>query len=64
MQHKRAEALFNSLSFVGYIVSEILMKNRKLLTLIILGMKAPLYTNKIYPALYISLYWSNMARGG
>ena len=49
--------------FVGYKVSQILMKNRKLLTLIIHGQVAPLYTKNIYPALYIPLYRSNMALG-
>ena len=38
---------------IGNIVSDILVKNRKLLTLIIHGTDAPLYTNKIYPTPYI-----------
>ena len=40
-------------------VSEILVKNRKLLTLIIHGTEVLLYTNEIYPTLYLLLYGSN-----
>ena len=51
--------------FIAYIFSEILLKkNQKLLTLIIYGMEVPLYTKKIYPIPYISLYGSNMTYGG
>ena len=61
--------LYNNLSddilyiFVGNIVFEILVKNQKLLTLIIHGTEVPLYTNKIYPAVYIPLYGSNTTCG-
>ena len=50
MQQTRAEALENDLSndtlyiFVGNKVSGILVKNRKLLMLVIQGTEAPLYT--------------------
>ena len=45
---------------------KILVKNRKLLTLSILGVEAPLtlYTKKINPALYITLYGPVRALGG
>ena len=39
--------------FVGEIFSEILVKNRKLFTLIIHGTEVSLYTNKVHHALYI-----------
>ena len=69
MYNKGAESLFNDLSndiyiFVGYIVAEILVKNRKLLTLIVLGTRPPLYINKIYPAPYFLLYRSDTTQGG
>ena len=38
---------------LGYIVSEILVKNLKLLILIVHGMEALLYKNKTYPSRYI-----------
>ena len=40
------------------------MKTGELLTLVIHGTKAPLYTNKIYPAPYVPLKGSNKAHGG
>ena len=70
MKHKRVEALFKNLSndiyyiFVGYIVSEILVKNWKLLALIFHSTEAPLYTNKIYPTPYVPLCGSNSVSGG
>ena len=42
--------------FVSYIVSEILVKNWKLLTLIIHGTEAPLYTKKYICSPYFLLY--------
>ena len=48
--------------FVSYTLSEILLKNRKLFTLITHCREAPLYTKKIYTAPYIPLYGSNVAR--
>ena len=39
--------------FVGYIVSEIFVENLKLLTQIIHGIEALLYTKNIYPVPYI-----------
>ena len=50
--------------FVGYKVFEILLKNRKLLTVITNGKRAPLDTNKIYPAPYIPLCRSSTLSGG
>ena len=50
--------------FVGYKVSEILVKIWHLLTLIIYGMEVLLYKKKTYPAVHISLYWLYMACGG
>ena len=41
MQHKQEEVLLKDI-FVGYIVSEMLVENRKLLTLIIYGTGTPL----------------------
>ena len=49
---------------IGSIVSEILLENRKLLTLKIHGTRAPVYTKKIHPAPYIPIYGSNTLRGG
>ena len=72
MQQKRTEALLKDLSndiylvirIFNYKIFEIFVKNWNFLTLIIHRMEVPLYTNKIYPTLYISLYRSNMAHGG
>ena len=45
--------------FVGYIVSEILVKSQRLLTLIIHGTEAPLYTKKKISRSVYPLYGSN-----
>ena len=55
--------MVNNTFFLCYLVTEILAKNWKLLTLIMHGKGVPLYT-KIYLALYIPLYGSNTACGG
>ena len=51
------------ISFVGYIITVILVKNWKILTLIILGKMAMLYTKSISCYIY-PLLGSNTARGG
>ena len=50
--------------FIGYIVPKIFMKNQHLLMLIIHVTEVLLYPPKLYPTLYIPLFWSYMACGG
>ena len=70
MQHTSAEALQEHLSndilyiFVSCILSEILLKNRKLFTLMIHSTGAPVYTKKIHPGLYFPVLRANTSRGG
>ena len=70
MQHARGEVLENYLSshikyiFLGNIVFEILVKKRKLLTLVIHSTGAPVYTKtKIHPGLHFPVFRTNTSHG-